>query len=139
MQPLDLTLAPPRAPRVQLNGIVFLPRSIDKARAALPGGNLGEYTIKGFTAMMLDMLGITDKDFIASVHAATTDDEIAAYVLAKANAEQIAAWNAFVSHRLPRNGDRAAALEHYSWLGKRPDLILALDVLEEDDRQLFAR
>lgn len=139
MQPLDLTLAPPRAPRVQLGGIVFLPRSIDKARAALPGGNLGEYTIAGFTTMMLEMFGITDEDFIARVHAATTDDEIAAYVLAKANAEQIAAWNALVSHRLPRNGDRAAALEHYSWLGERPDLILALDVLEEDDRQIFAR
>ena len=139
MQPLDLTLAPPRSPRAELNGIVFLPRSIDKARAALPGGNLGEYTIKGFTTMMLEMFGITDEDFIACLHAATTDAEIAGFVLARASLEQIAAWNAFVSQRLPRNGDRAATLEHYSWLGKRPDLILALDVLEEDDRQSFAR
>ena len=139
MQSLDLTLAPPRSPRAELNGIVFLPRSIDKARAALPGGNLGEYTIEGFTTMMLEMFGIADGDFIARVQAATTDDEIAAFVLARASAEQIAAWNVLVSQRLPRNGDRAAALEHYLWLGKRPDLILALDVLEEDDRQIFAR
>ncbi len=139
MQALDLSIAPPRAPRAELSGIVFLPRSIDKARASLPGGNLGEYTMKGFTATMLEMFGITAEDFIVRVHAATTDEEIAAFVRATASAEQIAAWQALVGKRLPRNGDRAAAIEHYPWLANRPDLILTLDVLEEDDRQMFAR
>jgi len=37
--------------------------------------------------------------------------------------------------RLSRN----EALAAYSWLHTRPDLILAVDVLEEDDKQHFAR
>jgi hypothetical protein len=38
MDALDLTKAPPRAPRETLAGVVFLPRTIDKMRATLPGG-----------------------------------------------------------------------------------------------------
>jgi hypothetical protein len=39
--------------------------------------------------------------------------------------------------RQPRNGDRVAALETYPWLGERPDLIVGLDVLAEDDIRHF--
>jgi hypothetical protein len=37
MKPLDLTKTPPRSPREQLVGLVFIPRMIDKMRALLPG------------------------------------------------------------------------------------------------------
>jgi hypothetical protein len=43
MKPLDLTKTPPRSPREQLVGLVFIPRMIDKMRALLPGGNPGKY------------------------------------------------------------------------------------------------
>jgi hypothetical protein len=138
MDPLDLSIRPPREPRAAIGGVIFLPRSIDKARATLPGGDPGPYVIPGFTGMMLETLGITADAFVAAVAAAATDDDVVAYVTAQTTPEKIDAWNAFVLQRQPRNGDRVAALEIYPWLGERPDLIVGLDVLDEDDRRYFA-
>jgi hypothetical protein len=139
MSPLDLTLGPPRAPRETLAGVVFLPRTIDKVRATLPGGTAGAYTIPGFSEMMLEKLGIEVGAFTDAVAGASTDDDVEGFVRAAASPDGIAQWNAFILARLPRAGDRDAAYEVFPWLRERPDLILALDVLEEDDRQHFAR
>ena len=138
MQPLDLTKAPPRAPREALAGVVFLPRTIDKVQATLPGGATGAYNIPGFSEMMLEALGIELDAFRAVVADAANDDGVAAFVNASTSPDRIERWNALILARLPRNGDRSAAFEAYPWLRERPDLILALDVLEEDDRQHFA-
>ena len=40
---IDLTVRPPRSPRVRLGGYVILPRMLDKCRATLAGKN-GEYS-----------------------------------------------------------------------------------------------
>ena len=137
MDVLDLSTKPPREPRTELGGIIFLPRSIDKARATLPGGDPGPYVLRGFTTMMLEHLGITEEAFVGAVAAASNDADVLAFVNGKTSAEQIAAWNTFVSARQPRNGDRVAALEVYPWLGERPDLTIGLDVLAEDDIRYF--
>ncbi|GAC1406541.1 MAG: hypothetical protein NVSMB64_12330 [Candidatus Velthaea sp.] len=139
MKPLDLTQGPPRIPRAELGGVIFLPRTIDKFRATLPGGNLGAYAIAGFSQMLLDELEIEAADFTAAVAAADSDAAIETFVRERAKPAKIEAWNRFVSQRQPRGGNRAEALETYAWLHARPDLILALDVLEEDDKQHFAR
>ena len=136
---MNLSVRPPRLPRAELAGVIFLPRSIDKARAHQPGGDPGPYVMNGFTSMMLEHLGITLDAFSAAVAAAANDDEVAAFVTGATTPERIAAWNIFVNARKPRNGDRVAALEVYPWLGERPDLIIGLDVLAEDDKQYFAR
>ncbi len=138
MRPLDLTIAPPRAPRAALAGIVFLPRTIDKVRATLPGGALGAYNIPGFSEMLLEALGIHAADFTAAVADAASDADVARFVEASTSPDRIAEWNTMIQARLPRNGDRNAAHEAYPWLHARPDLVLALDVLKEDDRQHFA-
>ncbi|HEY0382739.1 MAG TPA: DUF5069 domain-containing protein [Candidatus Elarobacter sp.] len=138
MQPLDLTAAPPRAPRESLAGVVFLPRTIDKVRATLPGGALGAYNIPGFSEMLLEALSIDAVAFTAAVADAANYEAIAQFVEASTSADRIEAWNAMILARLPRNGDRNAAYEAYPWLRQRPDLLLALDVLAEDDRQHFA-
>jgi hypothetical protein len=119
-------------------GVTFLPRSIDKARASLPGGNLGEYAIEGITQWMLEKFGIEIPAFVAAVAAARGDDDVAAFVREHTTQAKIDEWNAYVLRRLPRDGDRAAALEAYPWLASRPDLTLSVDVLEEDDRRSFA-
>jgi hypothetical protein len=139
MQPLDLTTAPPRSPREALAGVTFLPRTIDKVRSTLPGGAAGEYTVSGFSQMMLDALGIELDAFRAAVAGAANDDAVAAFVTASTTPDRIETWNALVLNRLPRGGDRKAALESYPWLHERPDLVLAADVLEEDDRRHFAQ
>jgi hypothetical protein len=134
---LDLRKAPPRRPRAELAGVVFMPRSIDKIRATLPGGELGAYTISGFTATMFDMLGIALDDVTATVRSAASDDDVAAYVREHARPDGIKAWHAYVLAREPRNGNRAEAIAAYPFLADHPDLRLSLDVLEEDDRQTF--
>jgi hypothetical protein len=137
MDALDLRKAPPRRPRAELADVVFMPRSIDKIRATLPGGDLGAYTISGFTATMFDMLGIALEDVTAAVRSAASDDDVAAYVHEHARPNGVEAWHAYVLPREPRNGNRAEAIAAYPFLAERPDLRLSLDVLEEDDRQSF--
>jgi hypothetical protein len=138
MDAMTLAKQPPREPWAQLGGVIFLPRSIDKARAHQSGGDPGPYVMRGFTTMMLEHLGITMDVFCGAVASAENEDDVVTFMLANTTPEKIAAWNAFVSKRQPRNGDRVSALEVYPWLGERPDLILGLDVLEEDDKRYFA-
>lgn len=57
MKPLDLTKTSPRSPREQLVGLVFIPRTIDKTRALLPGGNPGKYHVEGASLALLEGIG----------------------------------------------------------------------------------
>jgi hypothetical protein len=139
MTPLDLRIAPPRPPRAAAGGVIFLPRSIDKARASLAGGNLGEYTIEGLTQGMLEKLGLSVLAFTAAVEAARDEAEVVAFVSERALQGAIEEWNASILQRLSRGGNRAEALVAHPWLHTRPDLTLSVDVLEEDDRQSFPR
>jgi len=139
MTPLDLRIGPPRVPRAAAGGVTFLPRSIDKARATLPGGDPGEYTMEGITQWMLEQLGLDIATFTAAVAAADTDDDVVAFVREHTTPAKIDEWNATIARRLSRNGNRAEALLAHPWLRARPDLTLSLDVLEEDDRQSFPR
>lgn len=137
MTPLDLRVAPPRPPRAELAGVIFLPRTIDKFRASLPGGHLGDYSLAGHSDVMLATLGSTlaaARDIVAR---ATSDDDVAAELLGDGSADAVSAWSALIVERKPRGGDRAAAIAAYPWLVDRPDLILSLDVLAEDDRLTF--
>ncbi len=130
MTPLDLTDQPPRPPRDELDGLIFLPRSIDKVRATLPGGNIGAYQIARLTQSMLDELGVTLDVFTLAV---------AAFLREHARPGSYDRWNAFISTCEPRGGNRAEALTVFPWLGERPDLVLILDVLTEDDRRTFTQ
>ncbi len=62
MDALDLTQRPPRSPRDLLPGLDLLmaARTVDKIRATLPGGNLGQYQITGFSSSLLNRLGIVE-------------------------------------------------------------------------------
>jgi hypothetical protein len=137
MTPLDLRTAPPRPPRATAGGVIFLPRSIDKARASLPGGHLGEYTLEGITQWMLEKLGLEVPAFTAAVAAARDDDDVVAFVCERTTQPVIDEWNAFIVQRQSRGGNRAEALLAHPWLHARPDLTLSVNVLEEDDRQSF--
>ena len=139
MSPLDLKLAPPRSPRLSCGGLDFLPRSIDKVRASLPGGDLGEYKLWGTTELMLETLGVSLETFTAAVATAETDADVLSILKQHAAASLFEKWNALLAQRRPRGGNRREALEVYPWLSERPDLIFIVDILEEDDRQQFQR
>jgi hypothetical protein len=139
MEPLDLSKQPPREPRAALDGIIFLPRSIDKARAYLPGGNRNGYNVPGVTGGMLERFGISPDDFIAAVGSAKSEADVVAFVRQHASQAKIDEWNAFVLAREPRgNRDLPEVLENYPWLKERPELRLVLDVLAEDDRRAYS-
>jgi hypothetical protein len=138
MEPLDLRSAPPRSARAELAGIVFLPRSIDKLRASLPGGELGEYNIEGFTELMFEKLGIDVAAVTAVVADAADDGAIGLYVTERAKPGSIAEWNDFALNREIFRGDRAAAIAEFPWLADLPEMTLSLDFLNEDDRRSFA-
>jgi Domain of unknown function (DUF5069) len=130
MEPLDLTHARPRATRAELAGVTFLPRSIDKFRAALPGGNLAGYSIEGFTGRMLADLGIAPDAFQAAVAAAENDDDVARFVREHAVPGGAGTWNTFALNREVYNGDRAEAIAENPWLAEHPEIRLSLDFLQ---------
>jgi hypothetical protein len=130
MEPLDLSKARPRATRAELAGITFLPRSIDKFRAALPGGNLAGYTIEGFTTRMLENLGITPAALQAVVAAAASDEDVARYVREHAVAGGADAWNEYARNRELYLGNRAEAIAENPWLAEHPEIKYSLDFLQ---------
>jgi hypothetical protein len=138
MESLDLSTAPPRSPYAELGGVIFLPRTIDKVRAGLPGGNFGLYKIAGFSETMFEMLAIDEAAFTAAVAGAANDDDVLAFVTGATTPERIAEWNAWASERKPAGGDRERALVPFPWLADRDDIPRALDCIAEDDQRLFA-
>ena len=139
MEPLDLRKSPPRPPLDEIDGLVFLARTIDKVRASLPGGALGDYKIAGFSQQMFDALGVESAAFIEVVRAASSDDAVASWMRRHAATERYEEWNAFVRARpLVGTGDRDEAIRRYPWLTERPDIERQVDVLVEDDRRAFA-
>jgi hypothetical protein len=130
MESLDLSHAHPRDTRAELAGVTFLPRSIDKFRATLPGGELAGYSIDGFTGRMLENLGIAPDAFRAEVARAAGDGDIATYVREHAVPGGIDAWNEYVLKRELYGGDRAEAIAENPWLAEHPEIRLSLDFLQ---------
>ncbi len=78
MSPLDLTVAPPRSPKEQLDGLCMLPRMIDIARANLSGGRPGGYQIgRGLSRLVLRTIGTTAARFIEIVGESSNDPDVA--------------------------------------------------------------
>jgi hypothetical protein len=146
MEPLDLTQHPPRPCRAELVGIAFLPRSIDKARATLPGGKLGEYFVtrddmRTLSGLFFRRLGVSAEDFAGAVAAASDDDAVAAWLCERAPQQKIEAWNALLAGIRMRDIDEASLANIKRYYGDgpawSPDDAL-IDVIDADDRRAFA-
>lgn len=100
MNAMDLRTGPPRRWNEQLGGIYWLPRLIDKARAAL-AGTLGDYLF-GQSPMdhgLLRALGMSHREFAVVVREADGDDAVLAALAQRPGAlERAGAW----SEPLPR-------------------------------------
>jgi hypothetical protein len=93
----DLRSAPPRRWNVAVNGIVWLPRFIDKARAC-DAGTLGAY-LYGQSPVddaLLGRLALTYDEFLAIVNAAPDDDAVLAALEARqpGATERLQRWSA---------------------------------------------
>lgn len=78
---MDLTKDYPRSPREELEGIVILPRAIDKARAQLEG-KLGQYIYFGcpVNLMLFNALGVTEDEFLETVRMAQDDEDVVEWI-----------------------------------------------------------
>ena len=85
MEPLDLTQAPPRSPRDMLDGLAMLPRTIDKMRACLPGGNPGSYHVDGMSARMLSIVKVDPAALQDAVARAASEQDVVAWMRANAD------------------------------------------------------
>jgi hypothetical protein len=139
MNAIDLSTGAPREPRASAGNVTFLPRTIDKARASLPGGNLGEYGIDGMSENMFDHLAISRDAFISAVSEAAHDDEVVVWVRNATTQEKIDNWNTFAAKAMAFNGDTDKIADLFPWFTKDSgQSLLVLDLLHEDDRRAFA-
>ena len=140
MTPLDLRSRPPRDPREQLAGLLMLPRTLDKARALLPGGHAGQYFITpGLSAWLLDKLHISEAEFVEIVRLAAGEADVAAAIESRTDLERRERLNATLrSLRVAQISDDLRAL-FFSLYGSDVDPdALVIDVLTDDDRATFA-
>ena len=140
MEPLDLTKQPPRSGREELDGLVMLPRTIDKIRATLPGGNLGSYQVTpGLSQRILDGIGVSEDQLRTVVASAKDDADVAAWLRAHADTSKYAEISELLRKRnLDDIQDKEAFLKRYPILKKRPEIYYLLDMLDADDAELFA-
>lgn len=139
MEPLNLRIQPPRSPYQQLGGLVLLPRTVDKMRAQLPGGDIGLYQIEGFSSLMLEQLSIAEDDLRAIVALASSDEDVAAWVLKHTDAETRERVNArFTRVRIADLLHREGFTDRYPQARELPPETPAFELLEDDDRRLFA-
>jgi hypothetical protein len=143
MTPLDLRTQPPRAARETVLGFYFLPRTIDKLRAELPGGNMGAYLNHdtGFSAFVVRRLGLNMDEFRAAVAAAENETELVAWLATRIDPGSAPAMNAklesFVVDRMPP-GDQELVRIRHPVLAEHPELSKILDILDADDRRAFS-
>ena len=140
MDALDLRIRPPRSPRDRLDGLVFMPRTIDKIRATLPGGHLGPYHVfPGLSQMLLAAISVdlaALRDIVAGVR---SDAEVAQWLKIHADTSQYPRANAMLSewrHDTLRDDHRARFEASY------PDYLraryaLGFDLIDADDRELY--
>lgn len=140
MTGLDLRIQPPRSPRVRLDGLVLMPRTIDKVRATLPGGHLGPYHIcPGLSQMLLDAIGVDLLSLRTTVMLASCDDGVAKWLRANADTAQYSHATALLVE-LRHESIPAEHRAHFEAL--YPEYLLsryplAFDLLEADDRELY--
>jgi hypothetical protein len=142
MTPIDLSVRPPRPSRETLFGFYLLPRTIDKLRAELPGGNVGPYVNHptGFSAFVVRRVGLDMDDFRDAVAAAPDEAAVVEWLRERIDPELAPALNAkletFVVERMTPE-DQALVRERHPVMNVRPDLSKILDILDAEDEHAF--
>jgi hypothetical protein len=143
MTPLDLRSQPPRGPRETILGFYMLPRTVDKLRAELPGGNLGQYLNHGtgFSAFVVRRLGLDMNEFRQAVADAPHEQAVVEWLAARLDAATAPTLNAkletFVVERMQPE-DQALIRERHPIIAERHELSKILDILEAEDARAFA-
>jgi hypothetical protein len=140
MDALDLTKAPPRTPREPLADldVLMAARSVDKIRATLPGGDLGDYRIDGFTSRFFEILQIDEADFRSVVALAHSDADVAAWLRRHSTQEKFEEVNRVIGARRLRDRiDDPDFQQRYPNAASFPLDIQMIDLLPLDDQLAF--
>ena len=143
MEPLDLRSRPPRSCYLELDGLLLMPRTIDKLRANLPGGQPGAYYINGpipgISGYLLGRLGISEAELLDAIRTAADEDEVAQWLRSRVDATQYPVINQTLRRVKPKHtADIAVFTQIYSeTMRAHPELEYVLDIVEADDRRLF--
>jgi hypothetical protein len=116
---------------------MMLPRTIDKARALLPGGDPGDYSITpGLSAWLLGDVGLSEAEFLVLVHRAADEHEIARVFEERVDPQRRDALNTHMKELRVADlvGD---AHERFVRLHGAQDDELVIDVLVADDRGML--
>jgi hypothetical protein len=141
MTPLDLRTRPPRGVRETMLGYYFLPRTIDKLRAELPGGNIGLFLNHdtGFSAYVVRRLGLDMDAFRDAVARADEEGAVVAWLAERIDPAGAAALNAkvetFVVERMSPE-DQVLVRQRHPIMATRPELSKILDIIEADDASM---
>jgi Domain of unknown function (DUF5069) len=139
MQPLDLTKQPPRSPRESLDGLMMMPRTIDKLRATLRDGDTGQYKIAGLSERLLELIGVKEDDLRKAVAEAQTDEDVAVWLRSHAQTSKYAETNEILSKRkIDDTKDPAAIRKKYA-VAERPEIVTLFDMLDADDNEAFSK
>jgi hypothetical protein len=142
MNALDLTQRPPRSPRELLPGLDLLmaARTVDKLRATLPGGNIGEYQITGFSSSLLNALEIPEALLRAAIARAESDAEVAAWIREHSNPDRYAEINARLEGRtIGERLNDPQFVRRYPIAARLAPESSRLDLLIADDAEAFGR
>ncbi len=106
---MDLTREYPRSPREQLDGIMLLPRAVDKARAHLEG-KLGDYIYYGcrLNLRLFNALGVTEDEFLDAVRTSPDDGAVLEWIheYVRPERDTIEKLNEWVEHNEPAPQER---------------------------------
>ena len=122
---------------------MLMPRTIDKLRAQLPGGDSGGYfingRIKGISGYLIERLGIDEDDLREVIARAATDDDVAAWLRLRSDRSQYANVNATLRRIRPKHAQDEAFFrdEYAETLRRHPDLEFIVDIVDADDRRRF--
>ena len=142
MTPLDLRTHSPRGPRETILGFYMLPRTLDKLRAELPGGHLGQYLNHdtGFSAYVVRRLGLEMDELRRVVAEAPDETAVVDWLAQRIRPADAAALNAkletFVVERM-KPEDQVLIRQRHPVMADRPELSKILDILEAEDERAF--
>ncbi len=113
-------------------------RTVDKLRATLPGGNIGEYQITGFSSSLLNALGVAEGVLRKVIAQAGSDEDVAAWIREHTDPNRYAEINAKLEGRTV--GERLNDpdfLQRYPSARNLPPAMSRLDHLIADDAEAF--
>jgi Domain of unknown function (DUF5069) len=142
MEALDLTKRPPRSPRELLPGLnlLMLARTVDKLRATLPGGNLGEYQITGFSSSLLNALEIPEAALRAAIARCESDAQVADWIREHSKPERYEEINAKLEGRtIAERLSDPTFVARYPVARRLSPESSRLDMLIADDAEAFSK